>query len=69
MAIALEQAVFYIEGMEDVRSGQSKILQVIHMESISRADLIIAGEKPFDLIQFQRKQAIEVMEDRVLYYA
>jgi len=39
------------------------------MESISRADLIIAGNQPFDLIQFQRKQAIEVMEGRILYYA
>ncbi|MCA6597205.1 MAG: hypothetical protein IM539_13100 [Pseudanabaena sp. M046S1SP1A06QC] len=69
LAIALEQAGFHIAGMEDVRSGQSKILQIIHMESISRADLIIAGNQPFDLIQFQRKQAIEVMEGRILYYA
>lgn len=69
LVLDLEKAGFYIAGLDEVRSGQSRILQVIHMESIARADLMIAGEQPFDLIQFERKQAIEVLEGKMLYYA
>jgi hypothetical protein len=69
LAIALDQAGFYIAGLDEVKAGQSQILQVIHQESIARADLIIAGAQPFDLIQFERRQAIEVLEGQILYYA
>ncbi len=69
LAIELEKSGFYIAGLDEVRSGQSKILQVIQMESIARADLMIAGDRPFDLIQFERKQSIDVGEGQVLYYA
>ncbi|MFM7886106.1 MAG: hypothetical protein ACKPCM_05325 [Pseudanabaena sp.] len=69
LVMELEKAGFYIAGLDEVRSGESKILQVIQMESISRADLMIAGESAFDLIQFERKQAIEVWDGQVLFYA
>jgi len=69
LVMELERSGFYIAGLDEVKSGQSKILQVIQMEAIARADLMIAGELPFDLIQFERKQAIEVWEGQVLYYA
>ncbi len=69
LVMELEKAGFYIAGLDEVRSGESKILQVIQMESIARADLMIAGESAFDLIQFERKQAIEVWDGQVLFYA
>ncbi|BBC26660.1 hypothetical protein [Pseudanabaena sp. ABRG5-3] len=69
LVMELEKAGFYIAGLDEVRSGESKILQVIQMESIARADLMIAGESTFDLIQFERKQAIEVWDGQVLFYA
>ncbi|MCA6575230.1 MAG: hypothetical protein IM537_17835 [Pseudanabaena sp. M57BS1SP1A06MG] len=69
LVMELEKSGFYIGGLDEVRSGESKILQVIQMDSISRADLMIAGESAFDLIQFERKQAIEVWDSQVLFYA
>ena len=69
LVMELERSGFYIAGLDEVKSGQSKILQVIQMEAIARADLMIAGDLPFDLIQFERKLAIEVWEGQVLYYA
>lgn len=69
LVMELERSGFYIAGLDEVKSGQSKILQVIQMEAIARADLMIAGNLPFDLIQFERKQAIEVWEGQILYYA
>lgn len=69
LVMELEKAGFYIAGLDEVMAGESKILQVIQMESIARADLMIAGESAFDLIQFERKQAIEVWDGQVLFYA
>lgn len=69
LVMELEKAGFYIAGLDEVRAGESKILQVIQMELIARADLMIAGESAFDLIQFERKQAIEVWDGQVLFYA
>lgn len=69
LVMELEKSGFYIAGLDEVRAGESKILQVIQMESIARADLMIAGESAFDVIQFERKQAIEVWDGQVLFYA
>lgn len=69
LVMELEKSGFYIAGLDEVRAEESKILQVIQMESIARADLMIAGESAFDLIQFERKQAIEVWDGQILFYA
>ncbi len=64
----LEKAGFYVSGIEEVRTGQMQILQIIHQERIERADLMVAGSGEFDQIQFERRQSIEVAEEVSLYY-
>ncbi len=64
----LEKAEFYVSGIEDVRSGRIRILQIIHQERIERADLIVAGSEEFDQIQFERRQWMEVTQGIFLYY-
>lgn len=68
LVTALQEAGFYVSGIEEVRSGQLQILQIIHQERIERADLMIAGSGEFAQIQFERRQLIEVIEGISLYY-
>ena len=65
---ALCQAGFYVPGVDDVKSGRMKILQITDIESISRADLMVAGSDEFELLKFSRRRAIE-FEDTALYFA
>lgn len=65
---ALAEAGFYIPGVDDVKSGRIKILQITDMESISRAHLIIAGTDECDRLKFDRRQVIE-FEGTALYFA
>ena len=53
---ALELAGFYVAGADDVASGRMKTLQITHMESISRADLILADSDAFNQQQFERRR-------------
>ena len=53
---ALELAGFYVAGADDVDSGRMKTLQITHMESISRADLILADSNTFSRQQFKRRR-------------
>lgn len=69
-AIALlERSGFYVAGIEDVKAGRIDALQVIHTETIARADLMLAGKSTFDVMQLQRRQAVLMEEGRMLYYA
>lgn len=67
LASALEQAGFYVPGLEDAISGRLNILQVTHQESIARADLMIAGSDNFSLIQFERKQQYPLPDGTEVY--
>ena len=53
---ALELAGFYVAGVDDVASGRMKTLQITNMESISRADLILADKDTFSQQQFERRR-------------
>ncbi|NJM00391.1 MAG: hypothetical protein HC924_17100 [Synechococcaceae cyanobacterium SM2_3_2] len=64
----LEKAGFYVSGIEEVRLGQMRILQIIHQERIERADLMVAGTGEFDQIQFGRRQSIEIADGVSLFY-
>lgn len=66
---ALEESDFYVAGIEDVRSGQRNVLQIVHQATIARADLILARDTPFNRAQLQRRQAIPLEGGRQLYYA
>lgn len=66
---ALEQEGFYVPGVEDVRCGRMQTLGVTHIESISRADLIISGASELERLKFDRSRAIEMPGGGVLYFA
>jgi hypothetical protein len=66
---SLEQSGFYVPGLEDVTSGRMKTLQIIHIESIARADLIIAGDSKFDQEKFNRRQRYEISGGVEVYLA
>ncbi|MEM9540763.1 MAG: hypothetical protein AAGA60_14820 [Cyanobacteria bacterium P01_E01_bin.42] len=66
---SLEESGFYVAGVEDVKSGRLDILQVIHIATIARGDLILSGTTPFDRVQLERRQAVPMEEERILYYA
>jgi hypothetical protein len=56
----LENIGFYVPGVEDIIEGQMRILQVTDIETISRADLILASNNAFERIQFERRQQYEI---------
>ncbi|WP_204104441.1 MULTISPECIES: hypothetical protein [Spirulina sp. CCY15215] len=66
---SLEASGFYVVGVEDVKNGHLDILQVIHIATIARGDLILSGTTPFDQMQWSRRQAVPMEEGRILYYA
>jgi len=65
---ALTEAGFYVPGIDDVKSGRMRTLQIIEMESISRADLVVAGTDEFERLKFARRRVIE-FEGTALYFA
>ena len=65
---ALTEAGFYVPGIDDVKSGRMQTLQIIEMESISRADLVVAGTDEFERLKFARRRVIE-FEGTALYFA
>jgi hypothetical protein len=66
---ALEKAGFYVPGVEDVVSGRMQTLQITHIESIARADLVIAAGDEFDRIKFERRQQYEIPGGVEVYLA
>ncbi|NJM44830.1 MAG: hypothetical protein HC860_00635 [Alkalinema sp. RU_4_3] len=65
----LEMAGFYVPGVEDITSGRISILQITHMESISRADLVIANAGAWTELKYERRQRIPIEGLGDLYFA
>lgn len=65
----LEREGFYIPGVDDVRSGRLQTLSITHMESISRADLVLSGNSAFDQAKDDRKRLIELPGIGSVYFA
>jgi hypothetical protein len=40
----LEAQGFYIPGTDDIKAGRMRTLGITHIESISRADLMLSGQ-------------------------
>lgn len=68
LANTLGQAGFYVPSVDDVKSGRMQTLQITDMESISRADLVVAGTDEFERLKFERCRVIE-FEGIALYFA
>lgn len=56
LVTALEEAGFYVPGVEDVVSGRMEILQVTQIATISRADLVIAENSEYEKLKLARRQ-------------
>jgi hypothetical protein len=69
LVAALESSGFYVPGIEDVISGRMQTLQITQMETISRADLVIARMDEFDLIKFERRQSYPLPDGTEIYLA
>lgn len=52
----LEQSGFYVAGVEEVASGRMKTLQITQIETISRADLMLADDNAYTSQQFARRR-------------
>ena len=68
LATYLEQKGFYVPGVEDAASGRMRTIQITHMETIARADLVIAGDEAFDSAKFQRRQITELPGRGSIYF-
>ncbi len=68
LADVLMSHEFYVPGVEDVKSGRMRTLQITDMVSISRADLVVAGTDRFDRLKFERRRLIE-FGGTLLYFA
>lgn len=66
LVAALEASGFYVSGIDDVAPGRT--LGITHMETISRADLVIAATDEFDRIKFERSQTLEVPGKGTFYF-
>jgi hypothetical protein len=69
LAQALETAGFYVAGIEDVVAARMETLSITHIESVSRADLILAKDNEFETVKFQRRQLIDVPGIGSLFFA
>ncbi|MEO0488000.1 MAG: hypothetical protein AAF215_23895 [Cyanobacteria bacterium P01_A01_bin.123] len=69
LATDLAQIGFYVPGVEDAVSGRMRTLQITHMETIARADLVVAGDEAFDIAKFQRRQVTKIPGRGSLYFA
>ncbi|WP_346294366.1 hypothetical protein [Sphaerothrix gracilis] len=69
LATRLEQAGFYVPGVDEVASGRMQTLQVTQIDTISRADLIIAEDSAYERLKFERRQAYTLENDATLYLA
>jgi hypothetical protein len=58
LVTALEAEGFYVPGIDEVKSGRLNSLGVTHTETISRADLLIAGPGDFEQAKFARVRPI-----------
>lgn len=69
LVAVLEAEGFYVPGVEDVRSGRMSSLGVTHIESISRADLVLSRSSDFDRSKFQRIRPLNIPNMGTLNFA
>ncbi|MFQ4137823.1 hypothetical protein PGN35_016015 [Nodosilinea sp. PGN35] len=69
LAKVLEQAGFYVPGAEDTTAGRMRTLQVTQVDTISRADLVIADATPYEQLKFERRQAYPLTDGTPIFLA
>ena len=63
---ALEQAEFYVAGVDDVMAGRLQTLSITQIQTISRADLVIAPSDDYERVKLQRRQSYAATNDRTI---
>ncbi|MDG2615055.1 hypothetical protein P7L53_02245 [Thermoleptolyngbya sichuanensis XZ-Cy5] len=66
---ALEAAGFYVPGVEEVLTRQTRTLQIIHQETILQADLVLSGADAFDMEKFRRRRRLSIPNRGDFYFA
>jgi hypothetical protein len=69
LAQVLEASGFYVPGVEDAAAGRMSTLQITHIESIARADLMLSEDSEFEHLKFERKQQYELPGGVAVYLA
>jgi hypothetical protein len=69
LQVTLEQAGFYVAGLDDVVSDCMRTLQITQIETISRADLMIADDSAYAQQQFARRRQYLFPNDAAVYLA
>ncbi|MCT7953057.1 hypothetical protein NG798_24985 [Ancylothrix sp. C2] len=65
----LEQAGFYVAGVDDVISGRMRTLQITHIQTISRADLMIAEDSELERRKLERRQQYQIPTGATVFLA
>ncbi|MEO1296429.1 MAG: hypothetical protein AAFW75_11605 [Cyanobacteria bacterium J06636_16] len=69
LAAILEKAGFYVPGVEDVASGRMRTLQITQVDTIYRADLVIADFNAYEQLKFERRSAYTLSNGIPIYLA
>ncbi|MFM7425925.1 MAG: hypothetical protein ACKO7W_13195 [Elainella sp.] len=69
LVAALVNDGFYVPGAEDVKTGRMRSLSVTHIDSVSRADLVVSGTGEFDQIRFQRRRFVALPSGLPVYFS
>ncbi|MEO1209543.1 MAG: hypothetical protein AAFX78_08375 [Cyanobacteria bacterium J06638_20] len=67
LATALEQAGFYVPGVEDVVTGRMTTRQVTQVNTISRADLVITDDNEYEQLKLGRRQSYQLTDETAIY--
>lgn len=67
LASTLEQAGFYVPGIEEMKTEQMQTLQVTQMDTISRADLVIADDNEYEQLKLARRQSYHLNDETSIY--
>jgi hypothetical protein len=66
---ALVNSGFYVPEAEEVKTGRMRTLSVTHIDSLSRADLVVSGNRPFDQIRFSRRRLVTLPNGTKVYFS
>lgn len=67
LVAVLEAEGFYVPGVEDVKTGRIRTLQVTHITSLSRADLMLAENDDYEWLKFERRRVLDWPNSAEIY--
>lgn len=64
-----EAAGFYVSGLDDVIAKRMSSFQITQIETISRADLMVASSTEYSRIELSRRRTIPISTGKDVYFA